>query len=509
MPEAAAQPLWKRVATVSGWTLLSRVLGLVRDRLWAGAMGGSPMLDAFLAAFQLPNLLRMLFGEGALTAAVLPRYVQLRERDPAAAEAFVGQVLARMALWLSVVAALGMAGAAVVCWWWPTWKTGMIALLVLPMIPYLVFICISAVLGAVLNARRCFWVPAAAPVILNVALISTVWLDPEAEAAWLPYAVLAAGVLTVVFHLWAVRRQGGIPAPSMAAGPDLKAMGPQLGSSVFSSGVYQFGAFIDTQVAFLLIASPGAVAALFFANRLLQFPMALIGHGTSTASFPELAAAATRGWDASGAVLRQGAGFMAYWLVPAAVGLLVCAEPLVRTIYQTGGFGEDEVARTVLVTRIMALGLIPVALAKFSLRLFQAHHDARTPMRVSLATVVGNVVLTLILVWPLAEAGIALAGAVAGGASYLAYVVLLRRRGAGTPVPWAALRRPLAGGLVMGLAVSALFHWWPQPSGGGTLAAVGRLAAGVTLGALVYLPIAGLHGLRRRRAGAATTADPG
>ncbi|MFM2090685.1 MAG: hypothetical protein RLZZ127_1174 [Planctomycetota bacterium] len=505
MPEAAAQPLWKRVATVSGWTLVSRVLGLVRDRLWAGAMGGSPMLDAFLAAFQLPNLFRQLFGEGALTAAVLPRYVQLRERDPAAAEAFLGQVLARMALWLSVVAGLGMAAAAAVMWCWPSWKTGMIATLVLPMLPYLVFICISAVLGAALNARRCFWVPAAAPVILNLALISTVWLDPEAEAAWLPYAVLAAGVLTVAFHLWAVRRIGGVPAPSLERGPELQAMGPQLGSSVFSSGVYQLGAFIDTQVAYLLIASPGAVAALFFANRLLQFPMALIGHGTSTASFPELAAAAARGWDASGAVLRQGAGFMAYWLVPAAVGLLVCAEPLVRTIYQTGAFGEDAVDRTVLVTRIMALGLIPVALAKFSLRLFQAHHDARTPMRVSLATVGCNIALTLILVWPLAEAGIALAGALAGMASYAAYVVLLRRRGAGTPVPWAALRRPLLAGVAMGAAVEGLFLAWQQPDGAGTGMAVLRLAAGVALGGLVYLPLAGLQGLRRRGGGSAAT----
>ena len=504
----AGRGLLRRVATISGWTLVSRVLGLIRDRLWAGALGGSPWLDAFLTAFQLPNLFRNLFGEGALTAAVLPRYVRLREQDPAAAEAFLGLIIRRLALWLSALAGLGMAGAAAVLWWDPSWRITTVALLVVPMVPYLVFICVAAVMGAALQARGHFWIPAFSPVILNLLLISSVCLSAEAEARWLPWAVLLSGVLTVALHLWGLRRHGGIPEPAPGGRTPAAAIGPQFASAAFAAGVFQIGAFIDTQIAYLCIAAPGAVAALYFANRLLQFPLAMIGHGTNTASFPELArAAASGGWPASTAVLRDGAGFLAWWLIPASLGLAACADPLVRTIYQTGAFTDEHVERTVLATRLMALGLVPAALSKYLLRAFQAHEDLRTPLRLSLATVALNVALSLLLVRWWAEAGIAAAGALTAAISCAAYLALLRRRSPTRILPWGAWRRPLLAGTAMTGAVLGLERLWPWHGGGGWLA-LAHLAAAVGLGAGLYMALAGWRtGLRRPRAESAGSSD--
>ena len=150
--------LARKALTVSGWTLASRILGLVRDRLWAGVAGGSVLLDAYLTAFTLPNLLRNLFGEGALSAAFIPRYAQLVQEDLVRAEQFAAQVVTRLTLWLSVLATIGIAGcSAVMALAEPMSKAWLVATLALPMVPFLVFICVSAVMSGMLNVRRHFW----------------------------------------------------------------------------------------------------------------------------------------------------------------------------------------------------------------------------------------------------------------------------------------------------------------------------------------------------------------
>jgi putative peptidoglycan lipid II flippase len=508
--------LLRRAATVSMWTLASRLLGLVRDRLWAGAYGGSMALDAFQAAFALPNMLRELFGDGALSAAFIPRYVQLRERDPAAAEAFAGAVLTRLALGLSAVALALLAAVALVVWWGgdrllgpAALKLVMVSALALPQIPYLVFICFTAICAGVLNGRRHFWAPAAGPVILNLCMISTVWLGVEDECWLLPYAVLAAGVLQCALMLWMVRRTGPLPPFRLEATPEVAELRRALLPTLFASGVYQVNAWIGTMLALILVPGAGAVQFLYFGNRLLQFPLALIGHGVTTAAYPELARSAGLGWAATGDGLRTAARLQAFWLLPAAVGLLVCAEPLVRTIYQVGAFGEDAVVRTVRVSQMLALALIPVSLTKLLVRAFHAHRDQRTPMRVSLAMVGLNLVLNLALVrTPLREAGLALASALSSAVGLVAYLLLLRVRGAGVVLPLRPLLRPLAAALIMGVAVSLLLTWWPQPAGRASGYALLRLLASVGLGMAVYVAIAGRAWLRRRPGQAAAPHEP-
>lgn len=501
--------LAKRAFAVSSWTLASRILGLVRDRLWAGAMGGSLILDCFLMAFALPNLLRNLFGEGALAAAFVPRYVQGRDRDPAAAERFAGLVITRLALGLSAVAALGMvvAGVLVRC---GSGKVVIVAAMAIPQIPFLIFICIAAIMSGVLNGRRHFWTPAAAPVVMNLCMIATVWMSPEAEAWLLPYAVLAAGVLQVALLLGALARTtGGVPPLATASTPELRELRTALAPTVVASGIYQVNAYLDSVIAMIFIPGDGAVAILYFGNRLLQFPMALIGHGVTTAAYPELASRAAEGWAATGAGLREASRLLAFWLLPAAVGLLATAEPVVRTIYQSGRFDEAAVARTVLVTQMLALALVPIALAKLLMRAFHARRDQRTPMRISLATVALNLALNLALVrTPLREAGLALATAISSFAGCALYLRLLHLRGTGGVIGWRGLLRPLLGALAMGVVVAALLRLWPQPPGHGSGHAALRLGAAVALGMGVYLAIAGTGWLRRRRRTDAPAAAP-
>jgi putative peptidoglycan lipid II flippase len=198
---------------------------------------------------------------------------------------------------------------------------------------------------------------------------------------------------------------------------------------------------------------------------------------------------------------------LAFWLLPAAVGLLVTAEPLVRTIYQTGSFDETSVHRTVLVTQMLALALLPISLSKLLMRAFHARRDQRTPMRISLGMVALNLALNLVLVQtPLREAGLALATAVSSFVGCGIYLLLLHRHGTGALIDWRGLVRPLIGALAMAGGVIGLLWWWPQPPGHGSGMAALRLGAAVVLGMGLYLAIAGVGWLRRRAR--TSTAEP-
>jgi putative peptidoglycan lipid II flippase len=272
---------------------------------------------------------------------------------------------------------------------------------------------------------------------------------------------------------------------------------------VLSASVYQINALVGQFLAYLLIGETGAVVFLYAGNRLLQFPLALIGHGVTTAAYPEIASRATQGFPVLGEGLRQGTRLLSFWLLPAAVGMLVTAEPLVRAVYQTGQFNDPvAIARTVLVTQLLALALGPISLQKLLLRGFHASRDQRTPMRVSLAMVALNLVCSVgLILTPLQEAGLALATAISSFAGCATYAVLLHRRGTGAVLAPATWLRPLGAAAAMGVAVWWFLHWWPQPAERASGYAVLRLGAAVTLGAVIYLGLAGTAWLRRRRTG--------
>ena len=492
--------LISRAAVISGWTLGSRILGLIRDRILAGAFGGSLLLDAFLLAFALPNLFRNLFGEGALSAAFVPRYVQARDQDQAEAEAFAGLVLTRLSVLLGVIAGIGMAIAGGLCVWGAS-DLVLVAALTLPQLPYLLFICCCAIMAGTLNGRRHFAIPAAAPVLLNIILIAAVlvWRD-----VWvLPYAVLITGVVQIALHLVALAMTpGGVPKVRWQSTPKLRDLRRSLLPVLAASSVFQLNALLDSVLAYALVPGAGAVAALYFANRLFQFPLALVGHGIGTAVYPELASAASRGWEASNQALRQAGSLTGAILLPASVGLFLVAEPLAGTIYLHGAFDQAALDRCSLAAAMFALGLVPVAYAKLFIRACHAHRDQRTPLRIGIATVVVNLGLNIALVLtPLQEAGLALASSISSWGSCLVYILILRRRGGGAVVPWAQLVIPVIGSVVMGAGVWALLQWWPYAGSGFSWHAT-RLVAAVVTGGVLYAAVAGVplwRRLRRRR----------
>lgn len=476
----------RRLGTFVGWTLCSRALGLIRDRLLGAAFGASLVLDAFFLAFALPNMLRNLFGEGALSAAFIPRYVRMRAA--AGGESFAGRVLARLAIGLSLLSAVGMAAAGVVLVTPGLSDWALVAALALPQLPYAVFICVCAICAGILNSRGHFAVPAASPVLLNCCLIAAVlwWRD-----IWvLPYAVLATGLLQTALHLIALSRTGGVPPVSLRSDEDVRGLRAATVPSLLAAGIYQINALLDSVLAFAFIADEGAVVVLYFANRLLQFPMALVGHGLGTVIYPDMATAASQGYAASGALTRRAGGVLAALLLPAAVGLYLCAEPVVRVVFEAGDFDDTAVARTVAVTFWYALALLPLVAYRMLVRVFHAHLDHQTPMYLAITGVLVNLAANIcfLSLTDLAEQGMALASLISGSLTMTLGAMVLARRGAGVVLIDGRWMRPLAWTAVMGLAVGAVLLLWPLLFGpvGDGLQAAPRLIAAVLVGMGIY-----------------------
>jgi putative peptidoglycan lipid II flippase len=485
--------LLRRVMTVSGWTFASRILGLIRDRMLGATFGATVELSAFMLAFTLPNLLRNLFGEGALSAAFIPRYVRQRLQDPTQAERFAGRILTRLGLLLGAISLLltfvSSAGIALIE---PndkdTYKISLALILALPQLPYLIHICLCALIAGMLNGRKHFWVPASAPIILNLFLIAPAvfWHD---DLFVLPYMVLGAGVTQLAFHLWALHRTGGIPPMDLTPAPEVDDLKRSFLPTLVASSAFQVTSLLDSLIAYLLVPFAGAVTVIYFANRLIQFPLALIGFGVGTAITPDLAEASHRGgWQATGESLGKALRTLLVLMIPAAFGLFCVADPLVRTVYQTGAFSAESAGRTVLATQIFALGLIPLSASRLMVRAFHANLDQRTPMRISLVMVAVNVItnLSLVLLTPLAEAGIVLGTVLCGLVTLLIQTRILLKRGAGGALnAWTDARTWLSA-LIMAGAVFGFMWYWQVAPGARAHHHLTRLMIAVSIGMLVY-----------------------
>ena len=483
----SARSLWKRVCTIASWTFLSRILGLLRDRFMGAAFGASLLLDAFYVAFALPNMFRNLFGEGALSSAFIPRYAQMREKDPAQAEAFAGLVITRLSILLSCFAAIGMLICGGLMLWGTNEKAILVAVLAVAQLPYLILICVSAIMAGMLNVRSHFAVPAAAPIILNVFMIACVlWWE---DVYLLPYAILCTGIFQLLLHVAALRFTGSVPKARLQTTEDLKEMRRALMPTLIASGVFQFNAFLDAIIAYEFIEdATGAVVILYFANRLLQFPLALIAHGVGTAAYPEISKAAMGGYEQTGAVLLRVNRLLLALVVPAATGLFLVAEPLSRVIYQAGAFTDESVLRVVAVTHIYAIGLLPIAFSKIFVRAFHAHRDQRSPMFIALLGVAVNLALNIVFVTQtdLQERGLALASVISSFLMVFLYAIGLYRRGVRHLLSLEVVVKVLLASVTMAAAVYGLQQYWSTQGSDSLLEQGMHLGVLVAVGAVVY-----------------------
>lgn len=440
--------LVRATASIGGLTLVSRVLGMVRDMLMARFVGAGLASDAFLIAWRLPNLFRALFAEGAFAAVFVPMFNRrIAEAEGkaqgtglTAARAFAGQVLSVLLPFLIVFTALMMAATAPIVWamtgGFPDGGIDKFALAVhLTRItfPYLALISLVSLLGGILNSLGRFWVNAAAPVLLNVAMIVAIVLfrgnTGVETAVTQAIAVTISGVLQLAWLVWSCRQAGvslKLSRPRLT--PDVKRMLALIGPAAVGQGAIQFNLLVSTSLAARFLPQ-GAVSYLYYADRLNQLPLGLIGIGVGTAILPALSRQ-IGGGDARAASHTQNRALeLALMLaLPAAVALVVSAVPLVRGVFEHGAFTRVDTAGTASALAAFSLGVPAYVMIKVLTPGFYARQDTRTPVRLAVVSMLVNLVGNLALIGPLGHVGVALSTAVSAWVNVILLYLTLRRR---------------------------------------------------------------------------------
>lgn len=470
--EKNSMSILRAAATVSSLTLLSRLTGLVRDMLIARYFGVNGATDAFYVAFRIPNLLRRLFAEGAFSQAFVPMLSEVREKEGEERTGeFTRNVFTLLALAVLATSVLGVLFAPAVIWLIATGfarspETFTLAVaLTRFMFPYIIFMSLVAFAAALLNTYRHFAIPAFTPVLLNVSFIAFILLlSPHlAEPVWaLAFAVIAGGVLQLAVQLAKLKSMGifpGVGSPCKAIKDKavrgvLRLMVPAL----LGVSVAPLSILINTNIASRL--ESGAVTWLSYADRLMEFPTALLGVALGTVLLPALSRAFARGDEVRyNSLLDRGLKLVVLLAVPAAAGLGLLAEGLCSVLFQGKNFTAGDVAMTSLAIRGYAVGLLGLIAIKIIAPAFYARKDIKTPVKAAVASVAVVQLVNLVSVPAFSHAGLALS--VAAGSCFNAgtlFVILLKRGWYRPQTGWALFfLRVLAGAVLMGA-----FLWWIQ-----------------------------------------------
>lgn len=427
---ATGSGLALRTSIVGGMTLMSRLLGLIRDVVFARFFGASLVMDAFLVANRIPNMLRRFFAEGAFSAGFVPVMARYREKHGhEEARAFVDAIAGTYGVVLFFVTLLGVIAAPLLVLIVAPGFVGdggdldLAALMLRFTFPYLFFVSLTAFAGGILNTYGRFAVPAFTPVILNIVLIAAaIWLSPQlAEPVMaLAYAVFVAGLLQLLFQLPFLAQIRKLPRPKWLPGHDgVKRAFRLMVPAIFGSSAAQINVLLGGIIASLLPV--GSISYLYFSDRLMEFPLGVFGIALGTVTLPYLSRLwanndrqtfrQTLDWSLKLAILIS---------APAAIGLFVLAEPLVATLFHGGIFDEHSVRMTALALRAYAMGLIGFSLVKILAPAYFARENTRTPVRIALIALAVNLVLSVSLAWYLTSveftgphAGLALATSVA------------------------------------------------------------------------------------------------
>lgn len=469
--------LLRSAATVSSFTLLSRITGLIRDVLIARAFGAGPLTDAFWVAFRIPNLLRRLFAEGAFSQAFVPILGQVRSTSD---QNTVRQLLDRVALLLTLavmaVTLLGVVGAPWVVSLMASglrtagrqaefnaaiWMTRM-------MFPYIVCMSLVAFASGVLNTWSRYAIPAFTPILLNLSMIgASLFLVGKFDVPIyaLAVGVMVGGILQLAMQWSALARLGMLPRYRASLSqswndPVVRRILRQMLPAIVGVSVAQISLLINTNIATWL--QPGSVTWLSFADRLMEFPTALLGVALGTVLLPSLSRAyAQEDHDRYNALLDWGLRLVLLLGLPAALGLALFSDALVATLFHYGAFGAQDVHQTRLAVMAYAVGLIGLLAIKILAPAFYARQDIRTPVKIAALCLVATQLLNIVLVPALAHAGLALS--IGLGATLNAFLLAgtLYRRGTYRPgAGWAGflLRALPALAVLAGLLVLADRH---------------------------------------------------
>ncbi len=515
--------LFKSASIVSALTLASRITGLVRELLVASTFGASALTDAFNVAFRIPNLFRRLFAEGAFSQAFVPVLAASKAQHGDAATRLVIHHVATLLAWALVLTCItGVVAAPVLVWAMASGlkqePAGFEAAVFMTrwMFPYIGFMSMVALSAGVLNTWKRFAVPAATPVLLNLAMIAAAWWG----APWLdrhgmqPVYAMAAGVmlggmLQLGVQVPALARLGLLPRIGLSissirtawADPATRKITRLMAPALLGVSVAQISLLINTQIASHL--TPGSVSWLSYADRLMEFPTALLGVALGVVLTPQLAAARAASDDAAySAMLDWGLRLVVLLAVPCAVALLTFSTPLVAVLYHYGAFTELDVQQTTSALMGYGVGLLGLVAIKVLAPGFYASQDIRTPVKIAVVVLILTQLLNLALVPLLAHAGLALAiglGALINAAWLL---VGLQRRGSYRPAPgWGlyALQVMAASTLlaVWLMWASDIFNWTDLRSH--SLDRVGLLVLFLFGSAIIYFGVLWAAGLKLRQ----------
>lgn len=485
-------------------TMVSRVLGLVREMAYAQFMGTRWVAGAFVLAFQIPNLFRRLLGEGALTAAFIPVFKQKEKTEGEAAMWHsANAVISGLLVAASVVVAVGVVGISLALglFKFETAKTILMLELLRVMFPYLLLVCFAAVCMGMLNARGHFFIPALGAALLNVVMIASVYLiaprlgnQPQQQIFGLAIGVLLAGVAQALFQMPLLWRDGfrfrWVPPWHDAT---VRHVVKQMLPGTVGVAAFQINVMLANGFTYFAV-DPEVVAAFNYAVRLMELPQGVFGVSLAMYLLPTLAGlAAEKKYPEFRTTLRDGLGYLLFINLLATILLMSLGEPMIRLLFQHGEFDATATHRTGLALLALAPGLLAFSGVNILARAFYALSDTRTPMKISIFCLGVNLLLTLPLVWFFREAGMGLANTVTGIMNLSLLGFALRKKIA--RLEWQELRRHLAPLAACALA-AALAAWglrlvWEQRLGHHTLwTRLGEVFVPMTIATLLYFGIA-------------------
>ncbi len=507
-----SRKLLKSTAVTGGMTLISRITGLIRDVAIAYVLGASAGVaaDAFFVAFRIPNFFRRIFAEGAFSQAFVPVYAEHGERvTEQERKAFLDHVSGALGAIVVVVTLIGVIAAPLLVtllapgFLGTPEKYELTVQILRIVFPYLAFISLVALAAGVLNTHGRFAVPALTPVLLNLCLIAAaVWLAPALGNAGLALAwgVLIAGIVQLVFQLPFLRQVRALPHPRIARrDPGVARVFKLMLPAIFGSSVAQINMLVNTLLASFLVT--GSVSWLYYSDRLMEFPLGVFGIALATVILPALS---RKHVSASHEEFSQLLDWALRWVcliaIPAALGLMALAAPILATLFQYGRFTEVDVQMTARALIAFAFGLPAFILVKILASGFYARQNTGTPARIAALSFGANIVLALALVYPLAHVGLALSISLAAFINAGLLFRLLRRDNVYVPASgWRGffLRVALASGtmtLVIAWGAGDLSSWVEADF----LGRASRLALWITAGVLVYIASVFALGVRAK-----------
>ncbi|MBW8000599.1 MAG: murein biosynthesis integral membrane protein MurJ [Planctomycetes bacterium] len=423
---------------IASLTTISRVFGLIRDTAFSHFFGAGWLMTAWTMGFKIPNLARRLFGEGAAAASFIPVYTQQLHEDPQQAKKLASTVVTVIFVLLAVIAIIG----ELLIWgYYKFFDTNLGTQLGLTlsavMLPYMIFICVVALLSGILQVHKHFAAPAAAPIVLNIFIITSLllsgWLlkiPPQTQVFWVATAVILAGLAQIVIQIPPLAKAGVSIRPAwQVRSESFKKIIILMGPMILGLTVTQINTLADDLIALGLSNEQGypldygAVSYLYYAQRLYQFPLGVLGISLATAIFPVMSAAAAKNdTDTLIATISKGIKAAVFVALPATAGLFLVGTILVSVIFEHGKFTPENTAVTSRTLVFYALGLSGYFAQQVTMRAFYSIQNSKLPAITALIAVFVNVVLNLILIWPMGTAGLALSTAIC---SYLQVIILV------------------------------------------------------------------------------------